>query len=51
MKRKIRTFKNQTQPAIASLQTRGLVSKVDAGGTKDDVFKRLCKAYEGIKNN
>lgn len=47
-KRKIRTFKNQTHPAIASLQARGLVSKVDASGSQDDVFKRLCKAYESL---
>ena len=47
-KRKIRSYNNQTKPAIASLQTRGLVSKVDASGSKEDVFKRLCKAYEAI---
>lgn len=47
-KRKIRSYNHQTKPAIASLQTRGLVSKVDASGSKEDVFKRLCKAYEAI---
>ena len=46
VKRRIRTFKNQTLPAINMLQTRGVVSKVDASKDLDDVFNAACAAYE-----
>ena len=47
-RRRIRTFKNQTLPAIHMLQTRGVVSKVDASVGLDEVFAAACAAYEAL---
>ena len=47
-RRRIRTYKSQTVPAIATLQGRGVVSKIDASGKPDDVFKKMCAAYEKL---
>ena len=48
VKRRIRTYQNQTIPVIKDLEKRGVVNKIDASGSMDDVFKRLCTAYENL---
>ena len=47
--RKIRTFNNQTLPAIQALETRGVLTKVDASGSADEVFAKLAAAYEQMQ--
>ena len=51
VRRRIRTYKSQTVPALAALQARGVVNKIDASGRPDVVFKKMCTSYEkmGIK--
>ena len=44
--RKVRTYRNQTMPAIDALQSRGVISTVDASGTADETFSKLSAAYQ-----
>ena len=44
--RRVRTFRNQTTPAITALESRGVLARVDASGKPDAVFAALCAAYE-----
>ena len=46
--RRIRTFRNQTLPAVAALDGRGVLTKVDASGTAEATFKGLSDAYQKI---
>ena len=46
--RRIRTFRNQTLPAVAALDGRGVLTKVDASGTDEATFKGLSDAYQQI---
>ena len=46
VQRRVRTFRNQTTPAITALESRGVLARVDASGKPDAVFAALCAAYE-----
>ena len=48
VRRRISTYKNQTLPAITTLEGRGVVSKVDANGSADEVFQRMCTTFEKL---
>ena len=46
--RRVRTYNNQTKPAIAALEARGVLTRVDASGDADAVFTSLSAAYERL---
>lgn len=46
--RRVRTFRNQTLPAIQTLESRGVLSEVDASGTADQTFAALAAVYERL---
>jgi len=43
--RRVRTYRNQTLPAIQALGERGVLSKVDASGSADQTFAALAAAF------
>ena len=46
--RRIRTFKNQTLPAILALEGRGKLTRVDASGSPDATFAAVSAAYQSM---
>jgi len=46
IQRRIRTFRNQTLPVVEALESRGLVSTVDASASQEAVFEALCAVYD-----
>lgn len=44
--RKTRTFKTQVMPVVEELGKRDVLSTVDANGSEDEVFERVCEAIK-----
>lgn len=43
--RQMRTFKSQTLPVVAALESRGHLMKIDATTDPEAVFEGACKAF------
>jgi adenylate kinase len=46
IKERMRTYKNETYPLIEYYQHRGLLQKVDANRSIEEVFEELCKLLD-----
>jgi adenylate kinase family enzyme len=48
VQRRVRTYHNQTLPAIQALEARGVLSRVDANGDADKTFAAFAAAYDTL---
>ena len=48
IKKRFATFKNQSMPVLDILSERGLVAKIDASQTPDEVFEATCAALAKV---
>ncbi|XP_030063820.1 adenylate kinase isoenzyme 1 isoform X1 [Microcaecilia unicolor] len=49
IKKRLDTYYKATEPVIAFYETRGIVQKIHAEGTVDDVFQQVCTALDAIQ--
>ncbi|KAM6169981.1 adenylate kinase isoenzyme 1 [Rhynchocyon petersi] len=49
IKKRLETYYKATEPVIAFYEKRGIVRKVNAEGTVDDVFSQVCTHLEALK--
>uniref|UniRef100_W5M820 Adenylate kinase isoenzyme 1 n=1 Tax=Lepisosteus oculatus TaxID=7918 RepID=W5M820_LEPOC len=49
IKKRLDTYYKATEPVIAFYEGRGIVRKIHAEGTVDDVFKQVCTALDALK--
>ncbi|XP_013908303.1 PREDICTED: adenylate kinase isoenzyme 1, partial [Thamnophis sirtalis] len=49
IKKRLDTYYNATEPVIAYYEKKGIVRKVNAEGTVDDVFKQVCTHLDVLK--
>ncbi len=47
IRRRLRVYREQTEPLIGYYERAGLLRRVEGTGTPDEVFARLCRALEG----
>ncbi|XP_075434631.1 adenylate kinase isoenzyme 1 isoform X2 [Ascaphus truei] len=49
IKNRLQTYYKATEPVIAMYEGRGIVRKIHAEGSVDDVFKQVCDALNNLK--
>ncbi|XP_063792714.1 adenylate kinase isoenzyme 1 isoform X1 [Pseudophryne corroboree] len=49
IKKRLETYYKATEPVIALYEKRGIVRKINAEGSVDDVFKQVSQALDGLK--
>ncbi|XP_007434504.1 adenylate kinase isoenzyme 1 isoform X1 [Python bivittatus] len=49
IKKRLETYYKATEPVIAYYEKKGIVSKINAEGSVDDVFKQVCTHLDALK--
>ncbi|KAG8554586.1 hypothetical protein GDO81_003838 [Engystomops pustulosus] len=49
IKKRLETYYKATEPVIALYESRGIVRKINAEGSVDDVFKQVSEALDALK--
>ncbi|CAJ0964786.1 unnamed protein product [Ranitomeya imitator] len=49
IKKRLETYYKATEPVIAMYEGRGIVRKMNAEGSVDDVFKQVSAALDALK--